>query len=164
VTLDGFPLIGRLPLPGLYLMTGTYRDGFHCAPVLAAHVANELQGRPGIIDPMFAPVRAPIATRTREWSVEEFVQHNLATWFETGAQATPQMAAPQLAAMYRGRGVQAYEELGIDYALGPDVLLYAAGSPSGAERISRYLRRYEGPAAAASPPPVAAAVSADGRR
>lgn len=142
VTLDGFPLIGRLPLPGLYLMTGTYRDGFHCAPVLAAHVANELQGKPGIIDPMFAPIRPPIATRTVEWSIEEFVQHSLATWFETGAQAVPQMSVPRLAEMYRTRGAQAYEKLGIDYALGPDVLLYAAGSPAGAQRVIRYLTRH----------------------
>ncbi|GAB7038398.1 MULTISPECIES: NAD(P)/FAD-dependent oxidoreductase [Catenuloplanes] len=141
VTLDGFPMIGWLPTSGLYLMTGTYRDGFHCAPLLATHVANELQGKPGTIDPMFNPVRQPIQTRTVEASVEEYVQHNMAAWFETGAEAAPQMTTTQLAAYYRARGTEFYEKIGSGYALGPDVLWYAEGSLVGARRVARYLRR-----------------------
>lgn len=141
VTLDGFPMIGWLPMSGLYLMTGTYRDGFHCAPLLATHVANELQGKPGTIDPMFNPTRRPIVTRTIESSIEEYVQHNMAAWFETSAEAAPQMTTTQLAAFYRARGTEAYEKLGVDYALGPDVLWYAEGSLIGARRVARYLRR-----------------------
>jgi glycine oxidase len=144
VTLDGFPAIGWLPVSGLYLMSGTYRDGFHCAPLLATHVANELQGEPGIIDPMFNPVRRPIETRTIEGSIEEYVQHNMAAWFETGAEAAPQMTTTQLAAYYRARGTEAYRKLGTDYALGPDMLWYAEGSLVGARRIARYLHRPRG--------------------
>ncbi|GAA2682752.1 Glycine/D-amino acid oxidase (deaminating) [Actinosynnema pretiosum] len=144
VTLDGFPMIGWLPVAGLYLMTGTYRDGFHCAPLLAEHVANELQGKPGTIDPMFTPTRAPIATRTIEHSIDEYVEHNLAAWFETGAEAAPQMTTAQIAEYYRTRCVQAYDQLGIDYALGPDILWYAQGSLLGARRVARYLRRHKG--------------------
>jgi glycine/D-amino acid oxidase-like deaminating enzyme len=143
VTFDGFPLIGWLPLSGLYLMTGTYRDGFHCSPLLAAHVANELQGKPGIIDSMFQPVRLPIVTRTVEWSIEEYVQHNLAAWFETGAEAAPQMTTRQIADYYRAMGTRAYETLGTDYALGPDILWYAQGSLTGGRRVARYLRRLQ---------------------
>jgi glycine oxidase len=141
VTLDGFPLIGWLPMSGLYLMTGTYRDGFHCAPLLAEHVANELQGKPGTIDPMFNPVRQPIVTRTIEWSIDEYVEHNLAAWFETGAQAAPQMSTAQIADYYRNMAVQFYDTIGIDYALGPDVLWYAQGSLLGARRVGRYFQR-----------------------
>jgi len=148
VTLDGFPLIGWLPVSGLYLMTGTYRDGFHCAPLLADHVANELQGKPGIIDPMFTPMRAPVVTRTIEWSIDEYVTHNLAAWFETGAQAAPQMTTAQISDYYRNMAVQAYDKLGIDYALGPDILWYAQGSLLGARRVARYLRRHRGLASA----------------
>ncbi|ORT60865.1 FAD-dependent oxidoreductase [Streptomyces sp. CB03238] len=161
MTLDGFPLIGALPVPGLYLMTGTYRDGFHCAPLLATHVANELQGRPGVIDPMFAPVRRPIETRTLEYSVEEYVEHTLAAWFETGAQAAPQMTTAQLANSYRLHATQVYERLGIDYGLAPDVLWYAAGSLTGARRIARYLRRGEALTGAAHPPATAGATSGE---
>lgn len=144
VTLDGFPLIGWLPLSGLYLMTGTYRDGFHCAPLLASHVANELQGKPGLIDPMFNPMRQPIVSRTIEWSIDEYVTHNLAAWFETGAEAAPQMTTAQIADYYRVMATQFYDTMGIDYALGPDVLWYAQGSLLGARRVARYLRNQKG--------------------
>lgn len=143
VTLDGFPVIGWLPLNGLYLLSGTYRDGFHCAPLLASHVANELQGKPGIIDPMFHPTRKPVVTRTVDWSIEEYVQHNLAAWFETGAQAAPQMTTRQIADYYRNMGAQFYERVGTDYALGPDILWYAQGSLIGGRRVARYLRRLQ---------------------
>jgi glycine oxidase len=152
VTLDGFPLIGWMPLSGLYLLTGTYRDGFHCAPLLAEHVANELEGKPGTIDPMFTPMREPIATRTIEWSIDEYVTHNLAAWFETGAQAAPQMTTAQIADYYRNMAVQAYDKLGVDYALAPDILWYAQGSLLGARRVARYLRRHKGLVGAQSQP------------
>ncbi|MGW4396601.1 NAD(P)/FAD-dependent oxidoreductase [Amycolatopsis nivea] len=151
VTFDGFPMIGWLPLDGLYLMTGTYRDGFHCAPLLASHVANELQGQPGLIDSMFNPVRRPIQVRTVEESIEEYVVHSLAAWFETGAEAAPQMTTAQLAAYYRTRGREAFEHFGTDYAFGPDVLWYAEGSLVGGRRIARYLNRLRGNASALAP-------------
>ncbi len=66
ITFDGFPLIGWPPLSGLYVMTGTFRDGYHASPLLAAHVANELEGKQGIIDPIVKPTRQPIVTRTLE--------------------------------------------------------------------------------------------------
>jgi glycine/D-amino acid oxidase-like deaminating enzyme len=160
VTLDGFPLVGWLPATGLYLMTGTYRDGFHCAPLLAEHVANELQGKPGTIDPMFRPTRGPIATRTIEWSVDEYVTHSLAQWFETGAEAAPQMRTAQLADYYRNLALQTYDKLGVDYALGPDIIWYAQGSLHGARLVVRYLRRHRSPAGA-KPEPVGAATGGE---
>lgn len=144
VTLDGFPLVGWMPPSGLYLMTGTYRDGFHCAPLLAEHVAHELQGKSGIIDSIFQPVRKPVATRTVESSIDEYVTHSLAAWFETGAQAAPQMTTSQLTDYYRNMAVQTYEQLGVDYALGPDILWYAQGNLHGARRVARYLRTFKG--------------------
>ncbi len=138
-TLDGFPLVGWLLPSSLYLMTGTYRDGFHCAPWLAVHVANELQGQPGVIDPMYAPRRRPIVTRTVEESIESYVQHSLAAWYETGAQAAPQMTTWQLAQSHREYAMRVYDQLGIDYGLAPDLLGHVAGSRSG-DRIKRFLQ------------------------
>jgi glycine oxidase len=89
-------------------------------------------------------MRRPIVTRTIEWSIDEYVQHNLAAWFETGAEAAPQMTTRQIADYYRVMSMKAYEQLGIDYALGPDVLWYAQGSLVGARRVARYLRRQKG--------------------
>jgi glycine oxidase len=140
VTLDGFPLIGWSGFPGLYLMTGTYRDGFHCAPLLAAHAANELQGKDGLIDPMFAAARTLIPTRTIEQSIDEYAQHCLAGWFES--ESAPSAATPWLAYNYRRQAREFYDWLGIDYGLGPDIVAYALSGPQNDHEIQRYLQEH----------------------
>lgn len=138
VSLDGFPLIGWTAIPGLYLLSGTYRDGFHCAPLLAASVADELQDKARLIDGMFSPVRRLIHTRTVEHSIEEYVQHCLAGWFES--QASPSAATGWLANIYRRQATALYEWLGTDYGLGPDLVSYAVASPRNAREIQRSLQ------------------------
>ncbi|WOP38517.1 FAD-dependent oxidoreductase [Streptomyces sp. Li-HN-5-13] len=155
-TLDGFPLIGWSALPGLYLLTGTYRDGLHCAPLLAANAANELQGKERLIDDLFTPVRRLIQTRTVEHSIEEYVQHCLAGWFES--QAAPHGSTSWLATIYRRQATAFYDWLGIDYGLGPDLVAYALGSPHNAQEIRRSLRTHHGQGA---PEPVGSARSGD---
>jgi glycine/D-amino acid oxidase-like deaminating enzyme len=140
VALDGFPLVGWSTRPGLYLLTGTYRDGFHCAPLLAASVANELQGKPRLIDDLFKPVRRLISTRTVDHSIEEYVQHCLAGWFES--QASPRSATSWLENIYRRQATAFYDWLGIDYGLGPDLVSYAVSAPRNAREIQRSLQRH----------------------
>jgi glycine oxidase len=83
VTLDGYPLFGPTAVEGLWLLTGTYRDGFHTAPVLAELIADWLSGE----DPpeplrLFQPVRRPIQALTRDETVRQTVVHRLATGHE----------------------------------------------------------------------------------
>ncbi|MBL9016930.1 MAG: FAD-binding oxidoreductase [Myxococcales bacterium] len=52
-TADGYPLIGATSVPGLVIASGTRRDGFHLAPVIAEHLARLLHGERG--DPRFRP-------------------------------------------------------------------------------------------------------------
>jgi len=144
VTLDGFPLIGWSARAGLYIMTGTYRDGFHCAPLLASHAADQLRGGEGLIDPMFTPTRAPIATRTVEQSVDEFVNHSMAAWFESGANAARQFSTGRLEELYRQQGNALYDRLGIDYGLSPDLLAFAFSELASGSNILRYLRSRDG--------------------
>ncbi|WP_329213166.1 FAD-binding oxidoreductase [Streptomyces sp. NBC_01485] len=138
VSLDGFPLVGWSTRPGLYFMTGTYRDGFHTGPVLAEHAANELEGKPGILDPMFSPTRLPIRTRTVEESVAAYVKHSLAAWFETGTEVAAHVPTATLATMFANRATALYDRLGIDYGLPPEVVAYALYQPAHAAGISAY--------------------------
>ena len=138
ITFDGFPLVGWLSLPGLYLMTGTFRDGYHAAPLLAVHVANELEGQPGIIDPMVKPTRQPIVTRTIEDSIEEYAQHSIATWYEVGSDSC-ETPTKVLETFYRDRAKKIYDLLEIGYGIGPDVLWYAFGDDIGVQHIKRFL-------------------------
>jgi glycine/D-amino acid oxidase-like deaminating enzyme len=83
VAVDGYPLLGETDLAGLWLMTGTYRDGLHLSPLLAREFAAQLAGRPAEVDlDPFRPVRAPLQPTGRDEIVEMAVTHMLATGFE----------------------------------------------------------------------------------
>jgi glycine oxidase len=83
VALDGFPLLGQAAVDGLWLMTGTYRDGLHLSPLLADEMSARILGEQGELDlDMFQPVRAPLQSLTREETIETAVVHMLATGYE----------------------------------------------------------------------------------
>jgi glycine oxidase len=84
VALDGMPLIGSAGLEGLWMLTGTYRDGLHLSPLLARQMAACIRGEEPIIDmDMFKPVRAPIQPLAREEVVAGAVTHMLAAGYES---------------------------------------------------------------------------------
>jgi glycine/D-amino acid oxidase-like deaminating enzyme len=143
VTLDGFPLVGWSGLDGLYVLTGTYRDGFHCAPVLAEHAADEIEGKEPRRRLPFQPTRRPIRVRTVRQSVDEAVRHMAAGWFEAGASAPPEISTAALERMLQSQAEAVYEAVGGDYGFGPDVMIYLNGPLGGAARLlnlKRYLR------------------------
>lgn len=81
---DGFPLIGRGGAVGLWLATGTYRDGLHQSPLLARYMADCITGIKSSelnLD-MFTPVRAPLTGVLRDQAVRETVQQMFATGYE----------------------------------------------------------------------------------
>lgn len=83
VPLDGFPLVGEAGVDGLWMLSGTYRDGLHQSPLLARELAARILGLPHDPDlDVFAPVRMPIQSLTREDCVETAVRHTLAVGYE----------------------------------------------------------------------------------
>ncbi|MEU4745146.1 FAD-dependent oxidoreductase [Actinosynnema sp. NPDC023658] len=67
VSVDGFPLLGPGGMAGLWIMTGTYRDGLHMSPLVAREMAARILGEPGAEDfELFNPVRKPIQALSRE--------------------------------------------------------------------------------------------------
>ncbi|AEV65613.1 NAD(P)/FAD-dependent oxidoreductase [Pseudomonas ogarae] len=80
---DGFPLVGQCGYDGLWLATGTYRDGLHQSPLLAAWMADQIQGVPNSLDlSCFAPVRKPLQGLPRSNTVAETVKQMFATGYE----------------------------------------------------------------------------------
>jgi glycine oxidase len=57
-TLDAYPLLGQTSVAGLWLATGTKRDGLHLSPELAHQLARALAGGPPPAGGLFAPERA----------------------------------------------------------------------------------------------------------
>lgn len=43
-TIDSFPLIGKTSITGVWLLTGTYRDGLHFSPFFATEIASQVLG------------------------------------------------------------------------------------------------------------------------
>ncbi|MEU4850519.1 NAD(P)/FAD-dependent oxidoreductase [Streptomyces gilvosporeus] len=83
VSLDGFPLLGEAGVEGLWMMTGTYRDGLHLSPLLAEEMTRRLLGEEHHLDwDAFRPVRSPIAPESREEIVQTVSTHLLATGYE----------------------------------------------------------------------------------
>ncbi len=57
-TPDGFPVLGRSALPGVYYATGHYRNGILLAPMTASIIADLIQNRaPAVSIEPFAPPR-----------------------------------------------------------------------------------------------------------
>lgn len=83
VSLDGFPLLGETDLDGLWIMTGTYRDGLTLSPYLAREMTKLICREETDADlETFAPVRRPIQPVSREDVITETVDHVLATGYE----------------------------------------------------------------------------------
>nr|WP_154958166.1 FAD-dependent oxidoreductase [Paenibacillus xylanexedens] len=83
VSLDGFPLLGETDLKGLWIMTGTYRDGLTLSPYLAREMTKLICGEDADADlKAFKPVRTPIQPFTRTEIIKETVDHILATGYE----------------------------------------------------------------------------------
>ena len=82
---DGFPLIGECGVPGLWLATGTYRDGLHQSPLIADYVARGISGNGGIngIDLSdFTPIRPPLAGLPRECTAKDTALQMLGMGYE----------------------------------------------------------------------------------
>ena len=86
VSADTYPLVGETT-PGLWLVAGTYRDGFLMAPLLAARVFDALASGASFIGGgrIFAPMRPPIPCADRESAVQECVDNFLAIAYERRA-------------------------------------------------------------------------------
>lgn len=83
VSADGFPLIGACDYDGLWLVTGTYRDGLHQSPLLATWIADRIEGLDNSLDlSRFTPIREPLAGLPRDETVAETVRQMFATGYE----------------------------------------------------------------------------------
>lgn len=56
ITIDRYPLVGKTDLEGLYVATGTYRNGILMAPLIAEIVSDELLQRSARYENAFSPV------------------------------------------------------------------------------------------------------------
>jgi glycine oxidase len=144
-TIDTFPLIGDTSIEGLWILTGTYRDGLHQSPLLAKHIANLILGKQGLFDQnLFRPERKVIRTLTKEESINEFVYHYIAGTYEHSAMLPKFMCVNDLENMIFAKINKIYDGLDTDYGLSPDMLLmfeFAANQDSLIREYRNYFKK-----------------------
>ena len=123
VSLDGFPLLGPTSVPGLFVATGTYRDGFHLSPLIARSMASAtIDGHSCDIDTAFLPERLPIQPLDRETATDIGVEYFVATAYERSI-VVPQLGdwERRYRDMCRQRIVTIYDALS-PFVIPPDFL------------------------------------------
>lgn len=124
IPLDCFPLIGDCSLRGLIFATGTYRDGLHCSPAIAHHIATTILGTTAQ-DPDFAwftPERAPISTLSVEDAITETALHAVDTTHEQGMQMPFWLGSEPIRDWILNRTRQLYDALDGSVALAPEII------------------------------------------
>ncbi|OKI32239.1 hypothetical protein A6A29_22190 [Streptomyces sp. TSRI0281] len=142
VTLDRFPLLGPAPIDGLFLATGTYRDGFHSSPVIARRLADMILDPGPVPDSFgpFTPFRAPIETTTVDAAIDRYVADAVETATEYGLRLPYFLDTGPVASHARREARQALERLDRPLALAPEILgAVRDASPAHVQHLNRYL-------------------------
>jgi glycine/D-amino acid oxidase-like deaminating enzyme len=125
ISADAFPLLGETSSPGLWLATGTYRDGFLMAPLLAKRLfESAARGSSAVAGAeLFVPERRPLASGDREAVIQEGIENYIAIAYE---RRTRLPAVGRWEDDFREdverRVRKIYSELGSAYTAPPDFL------------------------------------------
>ncbi|MDF3033192.1 MAG: hypothetical protein K0R76_146 [Alphaproteobacteria bacterium] len=140
-TIDTFPLIGETSIKGLWLLTGTYRDGFHQSPLLGEHLANQVLGKRGLIDDIFLPERPLIQTLTVAESINEYILHYMAASYEHGSRPAKFILEKGYSLPVRYKAEKLYEKLDTNFGLSPDMVFMFDFDASLEQRVA-YFKKY----------------------
>jgi glycine/D-amino acid oxidase-like deaminating enzyme len=144
VALDGFPMIGRTSINGLLIVAGTYRDGFHCSPVLAQLVVDDLLGVGSLAAelPHFVPERAPIQIMTPDESAKELVLQAVSGTYEGGVSLPGWHVDSEVLDVHYRTAVERYLSVFDEpTALLPEVFLHVIFDPEFERHpVTEYLR------------------------
>ncbi|KUH39575.1 MULTISPECIES: FAD-dependent oxidoreductase [Streptomyces] len=138
ISLDGFPLLGETPLSGLWMMTGTYRDGLFLSPLLAQEFGRRMSGETPRLDlDPFTPERPPLQGVSRRAIVDTTVEHTLATGYEQHWQVPTDWQEFFDVALKPAYDAWA-EELDPEFTPQPDLLAASRTEPL----LTKWLRAY----------------------
>ncbi|WP_406115549.1 NAD(P)/FAD-dependent oxidoreductase [Kitasatospora purpeofusca] len=154
IGVDGHPLLGATSAPGLWVATGTHRDGLHASPLIAQELAAEiLGGRPSAWLAPWRPERDLICDWPLAQAVEEAAAHYEALTAESRMRPPLTGDWPTaLAELYRQRMQQTYAQLPEGFVLPPELApLGYDHSPELAKLVAAHLDRRRRAAAPATP-------------
>ena len=151
VSFDTFPLIGATSFAGLWLLTGTYRDGVHDSPLLAQSMAKEILGKPALFDNHFQPERFPLEIMPQQEAIAEFADQYISTGYEHNMQLPKIDWIHRIREMAYKHAESLYAELEIDIGLSPDIMFMFDQAP---EVIPLFRKYYQSVKAMYKPTPI----------
>jgi glycine oxidase len=123
ITIDTFPLIGATGCEGVYVLSGTYRDGIFNSPLYADLISREILEEECLLNHSFAPQRKPLETMTQEESISSAIKHYFSAAYMHDLQM-PKMGVNALfESMLHQIFEETYAELGITQAVPPEILV-----------------------------------------
>ncbi|MGY3684792.1 NAD(P)/FAD-dependent oxidoreductase [Streptomyces sp. TE33382] len=152
LALDGHPVIGPTLREGLWVASGTHRDGLHASPLIATLLADALLAPTGPAVPLpeplaaFEPCRKLIADLTMKEAAAEAASHHAALAAEARMRPPLTGAWPQaLADSYDGLMDRAYATMPDGYVPPPDLapLAYETTGQALAELAAAHAARRE---------------------
>ncbi|HEY9330136.1 MAG TPA: FAD-dependent oxidoreductase [Streptomyces sp.] len=151
IALDGHPVIGPTPRDGLWVASGTHRDGLHISPLIATALAEALlaptctaAALPGPLA-AFTPCRPLIADLTAKEAAGEAAVHHGALAAEARMRPPLTGAWPRmLADSYQVLMESAYAAMPDEYIPPPDLapLAYEESGPALAALAAAHLDRH----------------------
>jgi len=148
MTLDGWPLWGPASVEGLWVLTGGYRDGLHAAPEVASTAAQAALSSGAGFSQWFAPTREPTSLRSVDSSIDEFVDQQVASAFETGLVTTPFLSADRIAATFRTDATHWFAQSKVACGIPTDLLAFVLLSRKHArdvDAVMPWIRRFRSP-------------------
>jgi glycine oxidase len=133
-SLDTYPLLGKTSIGNLIIATGTKRDGFHLAPLIAEKIIAMLFGEPLDKDfARFAPERAPIRSLSRAEAIDKAVRHLINASYQHGFTPSRSRMPDQIAQMHREDLERLHDKVGAhDWGIPPEMLdMYRYGHAVG---------------------------------
>jgi glycine oxidase len=124
VSIDTFPLLGESDVDGVWFCNGTKRDGFTCAPFLAAEMTKAMAGRAHDLPKMFRPSRPLISYRDRESATNVAVEASMGSDYMNGFRL-PVYRWVDMENVHRKKIAAIYDKRNIrDFGIHPEVLGY----------------------------------------
>ncbi|OLP58913.1 formimidoyl fortimicin A synthetase [Xaviernesmea oryzae] len=140
---DGFPLIGECGLLGLWLVSGTYRDGLHQSPLLANYMANAIAGtaQSDIDLSEFQPIRAPLQGLSRSSMPAETMSQMMGMGFETMWNIKANWNS-EIESALLAKYTRVVDELHTEYTPPPEVVAFSQFNPAITNRLRHYYSQW----------------------
>lgn len=144
VSADACPLIGKTSVEGLFMLTGTSRDGLHLSPLLAADMAERMLGRTPLVELGFQPERKPISILTREQAIIETARHMVAWNAERDLSSPKTGSHSSLEQLARSRAQSIYMGMSCETVMPVDLVPMIESDPrTMMPYLDDYYRRLE---------------------